>query len=585
MAAKTASLSVNIIADAAKAKSGLKEAEGAFGKFKNSVGEANGAMGKFKVAGGAALDYVKSNAMNFAAAAGAAIVAFGIKSVNAFQDLTLTVSKFSDATGMTLDSASRFIEVAGDIGIEAGTLEKSLNFMNKTLGNSPDLFNQLGIEIEYTSGGAKDMSGTFLNVIDKINGIKDPAEKAAVASKLLGRGWAEMAELIATGSGSLSKSLSEVSKSKIITPEQERQAKDFRAATDNLKDAFEDLTQEVGQQLVPILTDAFEGISKFIDKAKEISEIDVPGPKGLGDWLSFAIRAPIDLQGAIKALFDTGETVEDVNAVTDDMYRVWSEGTRAMIDAVPPAQNLNSTIERQEALLNRARAAWDLYKNNLNIQLQRFQLEGDIEAFRKKWESATDDAKSNSREYQEEVMRMRIQVVMFGTDIMSTATIAAQNRFKMLVDTTQLERALTLLDALRSGQGLRPTYGPESIPNKTYGTTPAPIIKTPSSMTVPTLTDKQRELLRLAGLARGGTLTSSGLVMVGEQGPEVLQLPRGASVTPNIPARLDNMAAGGTTIVVNVQAGLVSSPDQVGQQIIDAIRRAERRSGQVFAAA
>jgi hypothetical protein len=42
---------------------------------------------------------------------------------------------------------------------------------------------------------------------------------------------------------------------------------------------------------------------------------------------------------------------------------------------------------------------------------------------------------------------------------------------------------------------------------------------------------------------------------------------------------------GGTTIVVNVQAGLVSSPDQVGQQIIEAIRRAERRSGQVFAAA
>jgi hypothetical protein len=71
--------------------------------------------------------------------------------------------------------------------------------------------------------------------------------------------------------------------------------------------------------------------------------------------------------------------------------------------------------------------------------------------------------------------------------------------------------------------------------------------------------------------------------MVGENGPELLGLPRGASVTPNIPQRLNDMAGGGTTIVVNVQAGLVSSPDQVGQQIIEAIRRAERRSGQVFA--
>jgi hypothetical protein len=41
---------------------------------------------------------------------------------------------------------------------------------------------------------------------------------------------------------------------------------------------------------------------------------------------------------------------------------------------------------------------------------------------------------------------------------------------------------------------------------------------------------------------------------------------------------------GGNTIInIQVEAGLVSSPDQVGQQIIEAIRRAERRSGQVFA--
>jgi hypothetical protein len=86
---------------------------------------------------------------------------------------------------------------------------------------------------------------------------------------------------------------------------------------------------------------------------------------------------------------------------------------------------------------------------------------------------------------------------------------------------------------------------------------------------------------RYSGLAAGGTLLSSGGVIVGEFGPELLNLPRGASVTPNIPQR---MAGGGQTIInIQVQAGLVSSPDQVGAQIIDAIRRAERRSGQVFA--
>lgn len=38
-------------------------------------------------------------------------------------------------------------------------------------------------------------------------------------------------------------------------------------------------------------------------------------------------------------------------------------------------------------------------------------------------------------------------------------------------------------------------------------------------------------------------------------------------------------------MVINVNAGLVSSPDQIGQQIIESIQKAERRSGPVFARA
>jgi len=94
----------------------------------------------------------------------------------------------------------------------------------------------------------------------------------------------------------------------------------------------------------------------------------------------------------------------------------------------------------------------------------------------------------------------------------------------------------------------------------------------------PTITTK-----RIAGLAGGGTLTSSGLAMVGEDGPELVNLPRGASVIPSIPSR--KMMGGGTVYNITLQAGLVSNPDQVGQEIIEAIRRAERRSGKVFASA
>jgi hypothetical protein len=42
---------------------------------------------------------------------------------------------------------------------------------------------------------------------------------------------------------------------------------------------------------------------------------------------------------------------------------------------------------------------------------------------------------------------------------------------------------------------------------------------------------------------------------------------------------------GGGDINITVSAGVVSSPDQIGQQLIELIQRAQRRSGTVFAPA
>jgi hypothetical protein len=69
----------------------------------------------------------------------------------------------------------------------------------------------------------------------------------------------------------------------------------------------------------------------------------------------------------------------------------------------------------------------------------------------------------------------------------------------------------------------------------------------------------------------GGIVTRPTFALIGEAGPEAV-----------IPL---NRAGGMGNITINVQAGLVSSPDQVGQQIIEAIQSAQRRSGPVFAAA
>ena len=71
-------------------------------------------------------------------------------------------------------------------------------------------------------------------------------------------------------------------------------------------------------------------------------------------------------------------------------------------------------------------------------------------------------------------------------------------------------------------------------------------------------------------MATGGIVTSPTLALIGEAGPEAV-----------IPLS----KAGGMGMNITVNAGLVSTPDQIGQDIIAAIQKAQRRSGTVFAPA
>ena len=61
-------------------------------------------------------------------------------------------------------------------------------------------------------------------------------------------------------------------------------------------------------------------------------------------------------------------------------------------------------------------------------------------------------------------------------------------------------------------------------------------------------------------LARGGTITGAGSVLVGEAGPELLTLPRGARVTP---LKSSDAVSGGATYSVVVGDVDLTDDDQV----------------------
>ena len=490
---------------------GIKEAQRQFGKFKADIAAADGAMGKFKAGSKAVFDGVKANAATFAVAAGAALGKFALKAIGDFQDLALSAGKFADATGLAVEEASRFIEVGDDIGIEAGTIESSIGKMNKVLGNSPKLFDELSIEIARTETGATDVNETFLNVIDRLKGIKDPAEKAKVAAQLLGKGWQSMAELIEMGADDLRASLDGVSEAKIIDEKELKRARQFRDSMDQLNDKFGDITLIVGEKLLPV-------IQNLLDKAIALSDVDMPG------WFSkIADAAELSAKTMIMGPVDAMASMSDSTEEASDQLSTYA---RRQTDVRSDMDSLTEAIEDQKDGLAVLTEEWQTLLGTLDRREAFDKLEESLDEWYTAGIKAFGGGAEEIRKFNEEQKDAIDQ--MANLAIAMDLTFGEQNKLKIFVDSGDLVAAAGYLNSLSTGYGVDLGFGVGIVP----------------------------------GRAMGGPVMGGGTYLVGERGPELFT----PASSGNISA---NGSGGGNTVTINVNGG---DPMQVVQALQTYVR-------------
>jgi hypothetical protein len=293
---------IDVVAD--KASTSLRS-------FKTDLANTEGALGKMKVTGSAAFETIKGNAANFAMAAGAALVGFAAKAVGEFQKLALEAGKFADATGLAVEDASRWIEVAGDVGIGADQIQAAILKMNREIANGG--LDQFANDVVRAKDGTVDASATFENLVTKIGAIKDPTDRAAAAQKAFGKGFASIAELMEMDAVQLRAALEGVSDAKIIDKGELDKAREFRDAMDNLRDKTEDLALTLGESLVPALTD--------------VAEIAATVGDALGTELPGGIKIIDAMVEPFAAKFRAaGENIQDLKG---DLYEL--EGPAAIV--------------------------------------------------------------------------------------------------------------------------------------------------------------------------------------------------------------------------------------------------------------
>lgn len=527
---------------------GIKRAKREFDKFKGAIAGAEGGMGKLKAGSTAALDSIKANAATFATAAAGAIATFAAQGVTAFQDLALSADKFAGATGLAVEEASRLLEVTGDLGIDAGTVETGIGKMNTALGKSPDLFEELGIQVEYANDGTVNANETFLNVIDRLNKIKDPATKAKIATQILGKGWRDMSQLINMGADDLRASLATVSDAKVISPEEAAKAKKFRDNMNDLKDTVEDLSLQIGEVLVPAISTAVEQLNKM-----QVGQIG-------GGFLQSFFGSPIDkfkgtmqmAKGVLQAFgFAKDDATTDDPLITEEEINNLQMAASDLEDAnqqtlnqikygkLNPFKGTTDSANNLRTELQNVDQAWQRLVDNLN---ERVELDNAEQALIDLEAAASQAFGTGTQEDLRIYNEKAAQFAGLLASIAGSMGDISSREIKMRFKAEGPAAALALAQWLSRGA----EYG---------------------NLTASQAIGEAGLSFSIPGRALGGTVSAGGTYLVGERGPELLTVGAGGGhVSP--------MSGGGNTINVTVTS---ADPNQV----VAAIQQWTRNNGAI----
>jgi hypothetical protein len=369
--------------------------KGSFGRLKRDIADADGAAGKMKAGLGGLGQMLKANLAEAAMAAGTAVVALGVKSVEAFQDAALGAGKFSDATGIAVDDASRWIEVAGDLGIEADTIQGAFMRLNKAIADGKPSLEQFGVEVVRTSDGLIDADATMQNALTTIGEIPDASERAKAAQELFGRSYGEVAELMEMDAEDLADALASVSDEQVIDADEERKAKRFRDAMDGLGDAADRLQKTIGEYLVPHLTELAETATDVIEsdflewvdktsKAVDKFTLDITDIVDKFQQLDDALRIITGnelvaygeaLDKNAVATRDLGDDTQDLGDDFADLDKQAYLAEKALDDAKDASNELGTAYDRlmgkldeREAYANAQEAVGDLMETMANAE-------------------------------------------------------------------------------------------------------------------------------------------------------------------------------------------------------------------------
>lgn len=164
-----------------------------------------------------------------------------IDSIRDWADYADTMRLSAQMAGVTTEEMSRLTQAADDFRVPMEVMQRSMEMALKN-GFTPTIDNLAALS-------------------DRLLAIDDPALRAAEASKIFGKSYADMMPFLLAGGDAIRDVTDGISDSLVVTAEAAQQAKEYKDALDALGDAWTGFKNKIGQFAVPAITDVINNLA------------------------------------------------------------------------------------------------------------------------------------------------------------------------------------------------------------------------------------------------------------------------------------------------------------------------------------
>lgn len=169
---------------------------------------------------------------------------FVADSVSDWADYADGMRLASQMAGITTEEMSRLVQAADDFRVPMETMQRSMEMALKN-GFVPTIENLAALS-------------------DRLLAIDDPALRAAEASKIFGKSYADMMPFLLAGGDAIREATAGIDANLVVTGRAAEEAKAYKDSLDGLQDSWTGFKNLLGQSIAPLVTGIFIGATEEI---------------------------------------------------------------------------------------------------------------------------------------------------------------------------------------------------------------------------------------------------------------------------------------------------------------------------------